>query len=240
MGPRSLAILLLLTLAALGLLAGQDGFRPFVPSLLEGASVTVRLALAICGVAVIAAAVAGIARAHAPRPLRWLAIAYIEVFRGTSALVQLFWIFFVLPQFGLTIEAFPAAVLCLGLNGGAYGAEIVRGALGAVPATQWEAAAALNMSRPLTLGRIILPQALAAMIPPMGNLFIELLKATSLVSLITLGDLTFRARQLDQATMETGRIFLLVLLGYLALSLGLTLAMRLAERGVAPPAGRRA
>jgi polar amino acid transport system permease protein len=165
--------------------------------------------------------------------VRWLASTYIEIFRGTSALVQLFWLFFVLPQFGLTLDAFPVAVIGLGLNIGAYGAEVVRGAITAVARGQWEAAIALNMSRGQMLRRIILPQAFIAMIPPWGNLFIELLKSTALVSLITLNDLAFKAQQLNQTTMKTIPIFTLVLLMYLAMSLAFTIGMRLLERRAA-------
>src|SRR3546814_8642786 len=83
---------------------------------------------------------------YAPWPLRWLAVASIELFRGTSALVQLFWLFFVLPHFGVTLEPLTVAILTLGLNVGAYGAEVVRGAVSAVHRGQWEATVALNMS----------------------------------------------------------------------------------------------
>src|SRR3546814_9872146 len=124
---------------------------------------------------------AAIARMYGPRPLRWLAISYIELFRGTSALVQLFWLFFVLPHFGLTLPPLTVAVVALGLNVGAYGAEVVRGAIDAVPRGQWEATIALNMSRIEALRRVILPQAVVAMSPPWGNLFNETLKATALV-----------------------------------------------------------
>ena len=110
-------------------------------------------------------------------------------------------------------------MLGLGLNVGAYGAEVVRGAIAAVPRGQWEAATALNMTRVQMLRRIILPQAFVAMIPPWGNLFIELLKSTALVSLITLTDLAFKAQQMNQTTMKTIPIFTLVLLIYLAMSL---------------------
>ncbi len=134
---------------------------------------------------------------------------YVEIFRGTSALVQLFWLFFVLPQFGVMIDAFAVAVLALGLNVGAYGSEVVRGAIKSVARGQWEASIALNMSRAQMLRRIILPQAFIAMIPPWGNLFIELLKSTALVSLITLSDLAFRAQQMNQTTLKTLPIFTL-------------------------------
>src|SRR3546814_14619974 len=130
---------------------------------------------------------------YGPRPLRWLAISYIELFRGTSALVQLFWLFFVLPHFGLTLPPLTVAVVALGLNVGAYGAEVVRGAIDAVPRGQWEATIALNMSRIEALRKVILPQAVVALIPPWGNLFIDLLKPHPLAPLIPTGYLTFRA-----------------------------------------------
>ena len=108
--------------------------------------------------------------------------------------------------------------------------EVVRGAIPAVARGQWEATTALNMTRAQTLRRIILPQAFVAMIPPWGNLFIELLKSTSLVSLITLSDLAFKAQQMNQTTFKTIPIFTLVLLIYLAMSLVLTIGMRFLER----------
>ena len=160
------------------------------------------------------------------------------MFRGTSALVQLFWLFFVLPHFGLTLDPIPVAVLALSLNIGAYGAEVVRGAILAVPRGQYEASIALNMRPSTRMRRIILPQATAAMIPPWGNLFIELLKATALVSLITVSDLTFEAYQLNQATLQTVQIFTLVLVMYLAIALVITFLMRGLERRVARATGR--
>jgi polar amino acid transport system permease protein len=179
---------------------------------------------------VVVGVVAALAKMYAPWPLRWLSIVYIETFRGTSALVQLFWLFFVLPHFGVTLEPLTVAVLALGLNIGAYGAEVVRGALQAVPRGQWEATIALNMPRKTALRRIIFPQAFVAMIPPWGNLFIELLKSTALVSLITISDLTFKAQQMNQTTLRTVEIFTIVLVIYFAISLIVTFAMRGVER----------
>lgn len=124
-------------------------------------------------------------------------------------------------------------IAALGLNVGAYGAEVVRGAILAVPRGQWEAATALNLSRLQALRHVILPQAFVAMIPPWGNLFIELLKATSLVSLITLADLTFKATQINQNTLRTLEVFGLVLLIYLALATLVTQAMRALEQRAA-------
>jgi polar amino acid transport system permease protein len=214
-------------------LASYAGFREFLPGLLAGALITIEITVMGAIVAVILAVAAALAKMYGPWPVRWLAIVYIEIFRGTSALVQLFWLFFVLPLFGITLEPMTVAVLGLGLNIGAYGAECVRGAIQAVPRGQWEATTALNMTRAVALRRIILPQAFVAVIPPWGNLIIELLKATSLVSLITIGDLAFKAQQMNQTTLRTVEIFSLVLVIYLCIALVITQGMRALERWAA-------
>jgi polar amino acid transport system permease protein len=213
--------------------ASFAGFREFLPGLLEGALVTIEITLGGCVLAVIMAFVAAIAKMYGPWPVRWLAIGYIEIFRGTSALVQLFWLFFVLPHFGILLEPLTVAILTLGLNVGAYGAEVVRGAIGSVARGQWEASTALNMTRMTALRRIIVPQAIVRMIPPWGNLFIELLKATSLVSLITISDLAFKAQQMNQTTFRTIEIFSIVLVFYLAIASVITVFMRALEERAA-------
>jgi polar amino acid transport system permease protein len=230
---RMLAAMLAATLLVIALLSASDEYRLFMPGLLEGAVLTVEITLLGAMVAVVMALIAALAKLYGPLPIRWLSSTYIEIFRGTSALVQLFWLYFVLPQFGVFLDAFLVAVLALGLNIGAYGAEVVRGAILSVARGQWEASIALNMSKAQMLRRIILPQAFAAMIPPWGNLFIELVKSTSLVSLITLADLTFKAQQMNQTTLKTVPVFTLVLLIYLAISLTVTIAMRMLEQRAA-------
>src|SRR5690606_21692695 len=125
---------------------------------------------------------------------------YIEIFRGTSLLVQIFWIFYVLPLFGLTLDKFIAGFIAVGMDLGAYGAEVVRGAIQAVPKGQHEAARAINMAPWTRMRRIILPQALLIMLPPWGNLLIELLKGTALVALIAVTDLMFEAKQINGTT----------------------------------------
>lgn len=230
MGIGTLVAMLAIALAVIGVLATQETYSLFLPGLLQGAVLTVQIAVLGSLLAVVMGVLAALARMYGPKPLKWLAVTYVEIFRGTSALVQLFWLFFVLPQFGVTIDAFLVAVLALGLNVGAYGSEVVRGAILSVARGQWEASTALNMSRVQMLRRIILPQAFVAMIPPWGNLFIELLKSTALVSLITLSDLAFKAQQMNQNTFKTVPIFTLVLLMYLAMSLVLTIGMRFLEK----------
>jgi polar amino acid transport system permease protein len=214
-------------------LASYAGFREFLPGLLAGALVTIEITVMAAIVAVVCAVVAALAKMYGPLPVRWLAVAYIEIFRGTSALVQLFWLFFVLPFFGVTLDPITVGVIGLGLNVGAYGAECVRGAIQAVPRGQWEATTALNMTRAMALRRIILPQAFVAMIPPWGNLLIELMKATALVSLITISDLAFKAQQMNQTTLRTVEIFSLVLVIYLCIALVISQGMRWLERWAA-------
>lgn len=207
--------------------------------LLAGLKITLILTAGGATLGVVAALTSGLARISLLPLIRWVAACYVEVFRGTSALVQLFWFYFVLPLLGVSLEAVTVGILVLGLNAGAYGAEVVRGAIVAVPKGQWEAAVSLNLSRLQTLRRIILPQALPAMLPPAGNLLIELLKNTALVSLITITDLTFSAQILRAETLKTTEIFSLVLLMYFGAAMALAWAMRVFERRVAVLQGRK-
>src|SRR5690606_4323501 len=202
-----------------------------LPLMLEGAWVTVQVTFFGSLLVIAVALIAAFGRLSPIAPLRWLAIAYIELFRGSSLLVQLFWLYFVLPMppFHVELSAFSVAVLGLGLNIGAYGAEVLRGAIRSVHEGQYEACQALNMTSGQRFRRIILPQALLAAIPPGTNLLIELMKNTSLVSLITLSDLAFRSRQLDQATLMTMEIFGLALVMYFVLAQIINFAMRTLE-----------
>ena len=192
--------------------------------------VTLQVTAGAIALAVPMAIIAGLGRLSRQKLLRWPASVYVEVFRGTSALVQLFWFFFVLPLLGVQMPAIMAGILVLALNAGAYGAEVVRGAVLAVPRGQREAAVALNMTRAQTIRRIVLPQAIPAMLPPATNLMIELLKNTALVSLVTISDLTFRGQLLRNDTLRTVEIFGLMLLLYFAVALAITAVMRLLER----------
>lgn len=203
-----------------------------LPPLLDGLRITLILTAGGAVLAVLAALGAGLARLS---PRRWLRVAarvYVDLFRGTSALVQLFWFFFALPLLGIRMEAMTVGVLVLGLNIGAYGAEVVRGAVQAVPTVQREAARALGFSDRKTLWRVMLPQALPAMLPPLGNLSIELLKSTALVSLITLADLTFQGQVLRSATLRSAEIFSLVLLLYFLTAQAMAWGMRRLENRV--------
>jgi len=184
--------------------------------------------------AIVVALVAAFMKMSTILPLRWAGIAYIELFRGTSLLVQMYWIFFVLPLFGFTLDRFTAGFIAVGLNLGAYGAELVRGGVQAVPRQQYEACLALNI-RPLTrMRRVIFPQALLIMLPPWGNLLIELLKATALVALISVTDLMFESKQLNMTTFLSAQAFGTALIIYYILARGIvTPSIRWLEKSLA-------
>lgn len=192
--------------------------RIFLPALLRGAVVTVQVSLFAAVVFYCCSFIAGIGKASKHRSIRWASTVYVEVFRGTSLLVQLFWFFFVLPEFGIVLSPMVAGVLGVGLNFGAYGAEIVRGAMTAVPKGQLEASIALNIPEWKRMVRIVIPQAIAIMIPGMGNLTIEMVKATSVVSAVTLVDITYASVQQNQLHYRTIEIFMVTLLLYYSFS----------------------
>ncbi|MEQ8677393.1 MAG: ectoine/hydroxyectoine ABC transporter permease subunit EhuC [Aggregatilineales bacterium] len=229
-------IIIISLMVGVGIGVSNSDRPPFdlLPTMLRGVSVTLRLTLVASVLALFVALVAGISRLSSNVFIRTITGIYIEVFRGTSVLVQLFWAFFVLPRLPLniTISAFEAGVLALGLNVGAYGAEVVRGAVQSVPKGQTEASIALNMSPALRMRRVILPQALIRMIPPFGNLLIELLKATSLVSLITLSDVTFQALTLRQSVGRSQELLLLLLVIYFVIAYPLTMMVRWIENRI--------
>jgi len=175
--------------------------------LVDGSIVTVLQFGLSAVLAVAVALVFGLLKLSENLIARGVAVVYIELFRGTSLLVQLYWIFFVLPLFGVTLEKFTAGFMAVGMNLGAYGAELVRGAIQSVPKGQWEAAYALSLSPVRRMWRIILPQALVIMLPGWGNLLIELLKATALVSLISVTDLMFEAKQINGTTFLSVQAF---------------------------------
>ncbi len=200
-----------------------------LPLLLRGLQTTLLVTVLAAPLALVLALASGLARLSPFRPLNWLAITYVELFRGTSLLVQLFYFFYVMPLFGLTLDPITTGVIVLALNHGAYGSEVVRAAINGVPKSQREACVALNMSPATTLRRVILPQAFVAMLPPFGNLLIELLKSTSLLSLITIFDLAFAGNTLFQTTGRIVEVYGLVLVIYFVVAMVLSWGMRMLE-----------
>jgi polar amino acid transport system permease protein len=214
-------------------------FGPWVDDFILGIGITILVTvLGAIGALVVALVFGMMSRAKSVPP-RFVARVFIEFFRGTSLLVQLFWLFFVLPQFGWIMAPLAVGVLAFSLNFGAYGAEIVRGAINAVPKAQWEATIALNMTPYERMRRVILPQALVGMIPPFNNLLIQLLKSTPLVFTITIIDLTAVANAYRSAEGNTFFIFTLSLVVYFVLAYALTLSMNAVERRAKAAIGQR-
>ena len=187
-------------------------------TLLLGTVMTLKVLVCSIILYVIISMIFGLMRMSKNPIIQGTATVYIEFFRGTSLLVQLFWVYYVLPFFGISLEAFTAGVVALGLNFGAYGAEVVRGGILAVPKGQWEAAFALNFSPFKRMKNIIIPQIFPIILPPAANLTVELLKATALVALVTVVDLTFEARQINSITWLSVQCFGTALLIYYFIS----------------------
>jgi polar amino acid transport system permease protein len=172
----------------------------------------------------------GMLRVYGPKPVRLACMVLVEILRGVSTVVVLFWLYFALPFLGVSLSADVAAILGLGLVHGAYSSEIVRGALGSITVGQLEAASALGLSRLKAILLIVLPQALLIMLPSLGNAMILLLKGTSLASIITVHELTFQGSLIVTRTLATFTVFTLVLLVYYLLSLLILATFRAAER----------
>ncbi|OBS09949.1 ectoine/hydroxyectoine ABC transporter permease subunit EhuC [Acidihalobacter prosperus] len=201
-------------------------FTQIALNVAQGLQMTVELTLLSSVLGVLIAFVFGTLKTVQWRPVRYFATAYVEIFRGTSLIVQLFWLYYALPLLGLSLSPFVAGIAALSLNIGAYGAEVVRGALQAVPRGQREAAIALGFTPAQRIYRIFYPQALPEMMPTFGNLAVQNLKDSSVVSLISLADLTYYANNLQNLTFETTRIYTVTLFAYFGLALLLSWAIR--------------
>ncbi|HEY0448468.1 ectoine/hydroxyectoine ABC transporter permease subunit EhuC [Actinophytocola sp.] len=218
-----------------------DNVPLFVETILDGLLLTVEATLGGILIATVLSFVFGLAMLSGSRTVRVIARIYVEVWRGTSEVVQLIWIYFVLPILvGYQIVPLMAGILVLGLNFGAYGAEIVRGAIQSVPRAQYEGAIALSLTPAQRMRRVILPQALVEMVPPFNNLFIQLLKGSALLTIITVHEMTYQAREVlvDRFISQAWLIWLLVLLFYLVLAVLITTLMRFVERRAARLVGR--
>lgn len=161
----------------------------FIPFLLQAALVTLELSVVSIILGLLLGLVAALMKISKIRPLVWIADFYIWVIRGTPMLVQLFLVYFGLPQVGIELGPFTAGVIALGINSGAYIAEIYRGGMLSIPKGQTEAAQSLGMSYATIMKRIILPQAIRVSIPALGNQAISMLKDSSLASLVTVSEL---------------------------------------------------
>lgn len=214
------------------------GLVSYLPLILAGVPITVMLTVLSVALAIPTAVVLALGRMSRHGILRWPAGFLIEFLRGTSALVQLFWVYYVLPFFGIEVPPLVAGIVVLGLNGGSYFSEVVRAGLMAVPRGQREAAITLHFRPYYVFRHVILPQALPVMIPPFGNFAISMLKFTSLASLVTVHELSFRAGLVRLELGTSGPTYLLTLFIYFAIALLISLSVRQLERAVNKRSGR--
>lgn len=198
--------------------------------LLQGLGVTIVVTVLGAALTLIVAFAAGLSGLSRHRWLRWPSSIFVEFFRGSGLLVQMFWFFYALPFLGIQLAPLVAGVLALGLNEGAYAAEVVRGTIRSRAKGQTEAAIALGMTPALRMRRILIPQSIPAMLPAFGNVMVDLLKNTSLVSLVTVSDLTWRAFTARTITGQTVELFLTILVLYYLLSLLIGWLIRYLER----------
>jgi His/Glu/Gln/Arg/opine family amino acid ABC transporter permease subunit len=204
-----------------------------LPVLWHATATTVHVTIGALAAALVLGLVVALMRISPLRPLRYLALAYTDLLRGTPALVQLFIIYFGLADLGLEFDPVTAAIVGLGINGAAYVGEIYRAGIEAIHRGQMEAALSLGMTPLRALRYIVLPQAVRIMLPPLCNYAILLVKDTAIISTIAAPEIMFEARRLVQATFMhsiSGQIYLLCALFYLALTLPLSyVAQRLEQ-----------
>jgi len=171
-----------------------------------------------------------LARVYGPKWLRWLVSAYVEIFRGTPVLVQLFLIYYGLPQFGITFSAFTSAFLAIGLNSGAYQSEYFRGAIQAITSGQMMAARSIGMTRLQAIRHIIIPQALRFAIPSWSNEAVSMIKISSIVYLIAIPEMMYVARELISKYYNPMQTYILAGLVYLLVIGAMTLLLNEIER----------
>lgn len=200
------------------------------PLIKAGLLFTVPLTLITFVLGLILAFLTALARLSNIKPLAAIARFYVWVIRGTPLLVQLFIIFFGLPRIGITIDAFPAAVIGFTLSVGAYNSELLRAALLSIGKGQWEAAYSLGMTRAQAMRRIILPQAARVSVPPLGNSFISLVKDTSLAAAITVTEMFQTSQQIAAMNYEPLLLYTEVALLYLVISTVLSALQNRLER----------
>lgn len=207
-----------------------DFVLAYTPFILQGAVSTIQITVFGCAFALPTAILAGLGLLARSMGVRYLARTYVEIFRGTSLFVQLFAAYFILPLSGINLTAVQAGILAIGLNAGAYGAEVVRAGVQSVGSDQREATVALNLTRWQAMRWIIFPQAMILMLPSFGNLAIEIMKATAVTSLITVSELTFHAQTVRAQTGQTAIPFLMIFVTYLILASVLIGIVRWLER----------
>ena len=202
-----------------------------LPLLLEGAAVTIEITALSVGFGFIIGMLVGVARLAKMRPLKWLAMIYIDFIRGTPLLVQIFLIYFALPMItGTRIDPFFAAITACSINSGAYIAEIFRAGIQSIDKGQIEAGRSLGLNWFQTMRYVVMPQAFKRVIPPLGNEFIAMLKDSSLVSVIGFEELTRRGQLIIAKTYSSFEIWMAVAILYLIMTLTISRLVAYLER----------
>jgi ectoine/hydroxyectoine ABC transporter permease protein EhuD len=184
--------------------------------LLAGLLMTVTLTVVVIVLALMLGLIVALARLYAPAPVGWAVATYVEIVRGTPLLLQLIYIYYVLPEIGIRLTAFSAAIIGLTLNYAAYLSEVYRAGILAIGKGQSDAAAALGMTRGLALRRIILPQAVRLVIPALGNYLISLFKDTALCSVVSVQEVLFTAQIIAARNYQYFTLYTVVGAFYLA------------------------
>lgn len=204
--------------------------QDFLPILLQGAVVTVQVTVLSFLLSSALGLALALMKLSPVRALSWTGTVIINVIRGLPIIVQLFYIYFVLPEFGVQLTAFQAGVIGLGIAYSAYQAENFRAGIEAVDPGQREAAQAMGMRSALIMRRVILPQAFRIALPPYGNTLVMMLKDSSLVSTITVAEMTRAGQLIASSTFQNMTVYTLVALLYLLMSLPLVYGLRRLER----------
>lgn len=202
-----------------------------IPLLLKGAVITIEITLLSVGVGFLLGLIVSLLNMSRFKAVQWLAKVYVNVFRGTPLLVQIFFIYFAIPIVtGVKLNPFIAAVLACSLNSGAYVSEIFRAGIASIDKGQMEAGRSLGLSWAQTMRYIIMPQAFKAIIPPLGNEFIAMLKDTSLVSVIGFEELTRQGQLIIARTYASFEIWGTVAVLYLIMTLSISRLIAYLER----------
>jgi polar amino acid transport system substrate-binding protein len=209
---------------------GFEVFSSYGGIMVESAGLTVVLAFLSFPLAILIGLLIAIGRMFGTSVIRLPLAAYVEFLRGTPLMLQLYFLFFLLPEVGITLPAFWTGILGLAINYSAYESEIYRAGLQAIPPGQMEAALSLGMSRAQAIRRIIVPQAVRIVIPPVVNDFIALFKDTSVVSVVTLVELTKRFSVLSMSTQATIELMIMTAGLYLLMSYPMSVISRRIER----------
>jgi polar amino acid transport system permease protein len=211
----------------------REDLTEFLPQLLEGTWVTIQLTVVSMAAALVIGLLLALCRLSPARVLRAPAAAFVEFVRGTPLLLQIFYIYYVLPTIPgleLRLEPFPAGVIGLSLNFGAYLSEVYRAGIQAVPWGQREAAVSTGLSGAAVMRYVVLPQAVRIVIPPIGNYFISMFKDSALTAVITIPELLRMGNLLAAATFRHFQIYTMVALIYLAVSYPASLGVQYLER----------